>query len=512
MRAEARSIAAALPYVQEDAAYLDSIRTDHRVTLIGPDGAVLYDTNADEAAMENHAARPEIMLALAEGEGASRRYSHTLSQMTSYCAVLTGEGTVLRVSSTQSTLFGVYMNILPLLLLVMGLVALLSLFIARLTAGHIVAPVNMLDLDKPLQNQVYDELSPLLRRMDRQNSQIRRQVHDLEKAQAEMNAIIESMREGLILLDKHRRVLSLNRSAAQFLGVHAADCTGRDALTCLKEEPLREALAAAMKGGSGDGLLERSGRYIRAFANPVRRLGQNKGAVLLLVDVTEAYTAEISRREFTANVSHELKTPLTAISGYAEIIRDGLARPEDVPSFAERIHRETSRLINLLNDIFELARLDEKRGLGDKEACDLADVAREAAARLQSAAESKGVAIALTGDSAPLEGYRALLVEMCYNLIDNGVRYTPGGGHVTVTTGLRQGRPFLTVKDDGIGIAPEHHQRVFERFYRVDKSRSKASGGTGLGLAIVKHGAIIHEADVALDSAPGKGAAVSIKF
>ncbi len=510
--AEAKGIAAALGYVPEDEAYLRSLETDHRITLISAGGEVLFDSSADEADMENHAQRPEIMAARASGEGESRRYSDTLSRQTYYYALLTGDGTVLRVAGTDSSLLGVSLSVLPLLLLVMGLVTLMALIIARVSAGHIVAPVNMLDLDKPLQNSIYDEITPLLKRMDRQHNQIRRQMHDLEKARAETAAIIDGMREGLMLLDKRRMVLSMNESAAEVLGVKAADCIDRDALPNIKDEAVRNALLSALEGVSADCLLERSERYYHAFANPVRRQGRHAGAVLLLVDVTETYTAESSRREFTANVSHELKTPLTAISGYAEIIRDGLVRPEDVAGFGERIHREASRLINVLNDIFELARLDEKRGLGERESVALSDIARDAAARLQSAAEQKGVTVALQGGGAQVRGYRALLAEMCYNLVDNAIRYTPAGGHVTVTADVHRGKPFLEVADDGIGIAPEHHQRVFERFYRVDKSRSKAGGGTGLGLAIVKHGAIIHGAQIDLTSTPGQGTAVRLEF
>ncbi len=512
LRTEARSIAAALPHVPQDQDYLNSLNTVHRVTLILPDGAVLHDSNADEAAMENHAQRPEIIDALQYGEGESQRYSDTLSQQTLYYALRTDEGAVIRIASTEYSLFGVYMNMLPLLLLVVGLVSLLALFIARYSAAQIVAPVNSLDLDHPMKNQVYDELTPLLTRMDKQNRQIGRQLHDLEKAHAEASAIIGSMREGLVLVDSRRSVLSINQSAAEVLGVPQTGVNGSDVMSLITEIPLKNALTTALSGGSDDVLLERSERYIRAFASPVRRMGQNKGAVLLLVDVTDSYTAEMSRREFTANVSHELKTPLTAISGYAEIIRDGVARAEDVNSFADRIHRETSRLIHVLNDIFELARLDEKRGIGEKEYADLADLAGEAAARLQTAAENRGVSVTLTGEGALLSCYRALLVEMAYNLIDNAIRYTMPNGHVTVITGTNKARPFMQVTDDGIGIAPEHHQRVFERFYRVDKSRSKASGGTGLGLAIVKHGAIIHGAEVLLESAPGQGTTITVNF
>ncbi len=512
MSSEARAISAALAYVPDDAAYLGSIETAHRLTLVTAKGEVIFDTRAEEATMENHANRPEIMAALQQGVGSGQRYSDTLHEPTRYVALRTAEGDVLRVASTESSLLGVYVNILPILLLVMALVALLSLFIARISAGHIVAPVNDLDLDQPGSPVIYEELTPLLRRMDKQNRQIRAQMHDLEKAHAETDAIINSMREGLILLDKNRLVLSMNESAAEVMGVNAVDCLGRDAMPLLPDESLRLAVTEAMNGVNRDVLLERSERYIHAFASPVQRMGQNKGAVLLLVDVTETYTAEISRREFTANVSHELKTPLTAISGYAEILRDGLVRPEDVGSFADRIHQETSRLIHVLNDIFELARLDERRGIGEQENVNLADVAQEAAARLQSAAENRGLTVSLKGEDIFVQGYRALLVEMCYNLIDNAIRYTPGGGYVNVTTAEKQGRPILCVEDNGIGIASEHHQRVFERFYRVDKSRSKASGGTGLGLAIVKHGALIHGANVELLSALGRGTAVTVRF
>ncbi len=297
MRIEARTIASTLTFVPEDAAYLASLDNAHRITLVKADGTVLFDNSADEADMENHAQRPEILSALESGEGASQRHSDTLSKQTSYYAIRTQEGTVLRLASTQSSLLGLYLNVLPLLVLVMGLVTLLALQIARIIAGHIVAPVNTLDLDRPLSNSVYDELSPLLTRMDRQNEQIRRQVRDLERAHSEMAAVINSMREGLVLLDKNRAVLSINDSAADVLSLHAADCIGKDALSLIAEEDLCSALAAAMRGQRAEGMLERGGRYIHAYANPVKRMGANKGAVLLLVDVTEGYTAEVIRRE-----------------------------------------------------------------------------------------------------------------------------------------------------------------------------------------------------------------------
>ncbi len=512
LRREAETLRYSLLYAEDETAFLTSLPTDYRLTLIGADGTVLFDNSADADAMDNHAKRPEIAAALSTGRGESRRHSDTLAEETYYYALATADGQVLRIATTRATMVGVFMQALPMLIgLLVVVLAVVFLLSERLTAW-IVRPVNSLNLDAPLENEAYDELSPLLTRMDHQHREIHSQMEQLIAARNEIAAITENMQEGLILLNQIGDVLSMNNSAAAIFGTDSKAYAGESFLAVVRDADLHEAVAKAQQGKNAEAYLEREGRHYRAFTSPVLQQNQPSGVVVLLLDVTEGYAAEISRREFTANVSHELKTPLTAISGYAEIIRDGVARPEDVTGFAGRIHREASRLITLLGDIFELARLDEKKGLGDREALDLAACAQDAAARLESAAEQKGIVLTLHCDAAPVHGYRTLLTEMCFNLLDNAIRYTPEGGQVSIDTGIADGKPFVQVKDNGIGIPAEHQPHIFERFYRVDKSRSKASGGTGLGLAIVKHGALIHGAEITLDSQVGQGTRIGLIF
>ena len=512
LRGEAETLCYGLRYAPDEAAYLAHLPTDYRLTLISPDGQVLFDNSADAEDMDNHAQRPEIAAALAAGRGESRRHSDTLAEETYYYALTTPAGHVLRIATTRSTVLGVFARTAPVLLaLLAALLAGVFLASKRLTRW-IVTPVNSLNLDAPLENDAYDELSPLLVRMDQQNRENRRQIAQLTAARNEIDTITENMQEGLILLNQLGDVLSMNSSAAAIFGTDVASHTGESFLTVVRDAALHEAVAKAQAGGNAEAMLAREGRYYHAFTSPVVQQDQRSGVVVLLLDVTESYAAEISRREFTANVSHELKTPLTAISGYAEIIRDGVAKPEDVGGFAGRICKEASRMMTLLGDIFELARLDERKGLGELAPQDLADSARDAAARLESAAGQKRITLTMACAEAPLRGYGPLLTEMCFNLLDNAIRYTPEGGQVRVETGLREGRPFVLVEDNGVGIAPEHHAHIFERFYRVDKSRSKASGGTGLGLAIVKHGAMIHGAEITLDSALGRGTRIALVF
>ena len=512
LRRAAEILRYSLLCTEDDTAFLTAMPTDYRVTLIDRDGSVLFDNSADPEGMDNHAARPEIIEAFATGSGEARRHSSTLAEETWYYAITTAENHVLRIATTRATMMGVYIQVLPMLVGLMLLVLLGVFLLSERLTAWIVRPVNTLNLDDPLENDAYDELSPLLTRMDHQRREIRSQMQQLIAARNEIEAITGHMQEGLILLNEQGDVLSMNSSAAGIFGVDEDACTGDSFLAVTRDAELYGAVTKARQGENAEAGFEHEGRHYQAFTSPVIQDGTPHGVVMLLLDVTESYMAEISRREFTANVSHELKTPLTAISGYAEIIRDSVAKPEDVPGFAGRICKESSRLITLLGDIFELARLDENRGLGEREPLDLAACAREAAARLESAAEQKGIALTLNCGAAPVTGYRALLTEMCFNLLDNAIRYTPEGGQVSITTGVTNGRAYAEVQDNGIGIPAEHQAHIFERFYRVDKSRSKASGGTGLGLAIVKHGALIHGAEITLESQVGQGTRIGFRF
>ena len=512
LRTEAEYIVRALDTMDDDLSFLRGLTLSNRITLISPDGVVLYDSAADEARMDSHAERPEVSDALVTGTGESKRYSDTLSDITTYYARRTANGNVLRIASTRSTLVGLFLDVAPQIVLMMLMVAALSLLIARFSARQIVQPINELNLDEPLENEIYDELAPLLTRMDRQHMQIRQQMHDLARAHADLNAVMQNMREGLVLIDKSDRIISINGSAMKVFGVKGIIAPEADLLTICRESSIIEIVKEAQQGRSDDTVFIRGEHTYRIFASPVLREEKVRAVVLLALDVSARYAAEASRREFTANVSHELKTPLTSISGYAEIIASGIAKNEDVPVFAGKIHTEAKRLVALVNDILDLSRLDEKQGLGNKENVPLLPMLKGLEESFRSIAQEKDIELRVEGSNATVEGYPTLLRELFHNLIDNALKYTPAGGHVTVALSREGGHPICTVADTGIGIPKEHQPHVFERFYRVDKSHSRQTGGTGLGLAIVKHVAEVHHADVKLESEPGKGTKMIVTF
>lgn len=510
LRSEAAYIVQALNLMQDDQLYLASLQPNSRLTLITAQGRVLYDSAADETQMDSHAERPEVQQAQQTGEGESIRYSDTLSEITFYYALRTGAGNVLRIANTRSSVLGMLMNVATQIVLMLLTVLGISLLIARHAARQIVAPLNSLNLDQPLANDVYDELSPLLMRMERQSRQIHQQLHHIARAHSELTAIMENMREGLMLVDQTSRLLQINGSAAAAFGVRHEAAVGMPLQTICADASLMEIVRAAQRGSSGDTNLTIGSRIYRICASPVFREQEVSGVVLLALDISERYAAEASRREFTANVSHELKTPLTSISGYAEIIEGGIARPEDVPVFAGKIRAESRRLVALVNDILELSRLDEKTGLGAKEPVALKPMLLALTEVFQPIVRDKNLQLSLEGCEAQVEGYPVLLRELFHNLIDNAVKYTPAGGSVTVTLARTPGSVVCTVSDTGEGIPMEHQPHIFERFYRVDKSHSRQTGGTGLGLAIVKHVAEVHQAKIALKSQPGEGTSISI--
>ncbi|HOP72000.1 MAG TPA: ATP-binding protein [Thermoclostridium caenicola] len=512
LRSEAAYILHGLSRAESELAYFEGFASPNRVTLVAADGTVLYDSSKKASGLDNHYHRPEVNEALKTGSGESRRYSSTLAETTFYYAVMTPDGNVLRLSNTRSSVLGIFLRIAPLLLLIMSGVAVVSLVIARLVSWRIVTPINTLNLDAPLENDVYDELSPLLLRLDRQKKQIAMQMKALAEKQHELSAVTENMREGLILLDANSHVISMNASAGRIFGVEAGRMAGSSILALVRDALVKEAIESAHRGSSADAVFERNGRHYQVLASPVAQNGSATDVVLLMLDITDRYTAEMSRREFTANVSHELKTPLTSISGYAEIMRDGLARPEDMKAFAARICDEANRLIALVNDILELSRLDEHKGLGEKTEVDLLQMAQSVARHFMPRAEEKGIILSVDGMDLSVYGYPALLNEMIANLVDNAVKYTDRGGAVRISVAQRDNSIVLSVCDTGIGIPEEHQPHVFERFYRVDKSHSKATGGTGLGLSIVKHIAAVHDADIRLESEVGKGTCVRILF
>ena len=512
LKLEAGYVRQGLDAASNDMEYLTSLGSENRITLIAPDGTVLYDSARDYDQMENHAARPEIEMALTQGWGESTRKSDTLSEVTIYYAERTDDGSIIRVASTRSSVWGTVLKIVPLMVSLLQCVIVISILLARRTAKRIVAPINGLNLDKPLENDVYDELAPLLTRMEKQRGEIRQHMVSLENATSDLNAITQNMREGLVMLDASGKVLSINESAANVFGVKADEIIGESLLAASRDAGLHDMVNRSFSGADGDIHLLDGDRRYQVYANPVVTGSKIRGIVLLMVDVTERYAAEESRKEFTANVSHELKTPLTSISGFAEIIRDGIAQPEDVPAFAGKIHGESQRLISLINDIIQLSRLDEKRGLGQKSVIHLNEIIEDVLREFSAPAQKKNLSLSMHGGKADMEGYPVLIREMLYNLIDNAVKYTPDGGKINITLEEKAGGVRVSVADNGIGIPKEHQGHVFERFYRVDKSHSRATGGTGLGLAIVKHAAEIHNAEIELTSGIGQGTTVAVCF
>ena len=500
---------AAVGVTQSGEGYLRQLESDqYRITWVAADGSVLFDTQADASAMENHAQRQEVRQALAYGEGESSRYSSTLLQKTVYYAKLLPDGTVLRLSSVRVTAGVLMLNMLqPLLLLVIAVLILSGVLAGRL-AKRITEPLNRLDLENPLENDTYEELAPLLRRMEHQRRQIDRQMDELKQRAEEFQQITGSMNEGLVLLDENGAILSINPAAQRLLGTDNA-CVGQDILTVDRDISLSDGLRTAAQEGHSEFRGRRGGREYQFDISRIQTEGRTAGTVLLVFDVTERAFAEQNRREFTANVSHELKTPLQGIIGSAELLENGMVKQEDVPRFVGHIRKEAQRLVTLIGDIIRLSQLDE----GDempRETVDLLTLSQEAADDLKTAAAEKHIAIAVEGRSETIGGVRRLLYEVIYNLCDNAIKYNVEGGSVTMSVGERDGKVFVSVADTGIGIAPEHQSRIFERFYRVDKSHSKASGGTGLGLSIVKHAVQYHHGTVELHSEEGKGTTICI--
>lgn len=490
---------------------------NQRITLIDREGMVLYDSNSLAGQMENHAERPEIKQARASGCGRAERYSDTLQEKTFYYAILLKNGQVLRLATATASVYGTWKSQLSLLTLMAGVLFAISMAVADHLAYRIVNPINDLDLQHPLQITGYDELSPLLLRLDRQNKQIEEQIENLQARQAEFDAITENMQEGLILLNSQFRVLSINESAKRILGVEFDPVMEREELPphilkMNRSQELLRAVQAAQTGETGHCMIEQDGRQYSLLASPVVRSEKNGGVVIFLLDVTEQLEAERIRKEFSANVSHELKTPLTSISGYAEIIENGMVKPGDIPCFAGRIHKEALRLINLIEDIIQLSRLDEDAVTWPKEPVELKSLCREVAGRLASQAQERNVTVNVTGQEATVMGVRRLLDEMVTNLCENAIKYNKVGGQAEIAVQKKNGVIRVSVADTGIGIPAEHHSRIFERFYRVDKSHSRETGGTGLGLSIVKHAAAVHGAQIQLESEVGKGTKITVIF
>lgn len=496
----------------EGVSYFDDLDTsDRRITWIAADGTVLYDSRSDSGVMENHLEREEVKAALATGSGTSFRYSDTLMERYIYTAQRLSDGTVLRLSAAQNTVPHLVLGVVKPIILVIGIAVALSALLAGQLTKNIVAPLNELNLDDPLSNREYVEIQPLLRRLDSQQVQLRAQSQELRQKQKEFNTVTRSLSEGLVLMNSGGTVLSINPAATRLLEI-TPNCLGADFGVANRNAAISALVEKALTGEKAEENVALTGGEYLAAASPVKSDGAVFGVVLLLFDVTQKQKAEALRREFTANVSHELKTPLHAISGYAELMKDGLVPPEDTRHFAEKIYSEAQRMIDLVEDTLRLSRLDE--GAADMQwvPIDLYETAKSAMQELTAPAELKNVSIQLEGTKTVIQGIPQLVSGIVFNLMDNAVKYNKDGGLVIVRLGEEKGQAVLTVTDTGIGISPEHQERVFERFYRVDKSHSKEIGGTGLGLSIVKHAALILGAAIELDSTVGKGTIVTVRF
>ena len=488
--------------------YLQTVKPgDYRITWIAADGTVLYDTIRPDTPEENHAGRIEVKRALETGEGRSTRYSTTLLEKTIYYARRLTDGSVLRMSISGATTGYLALGVVQPALLVFVLALILSSFLARRISNRIVEPLNHLDLDHPLDNAAaYAELSPLLRRIHEQRVENAAQLRALRQKTDEFNQTIGSMKEGLVLLDENERILSINAAAKDVFAVNG-DCMGRDFLTIDRDPDMTHALGKARADGHAEIRRAHRGRMYQFDISRIESGGAPIGTVLLAFDITEREYAERNRREFTANVSHELKTPLQGIIGSAELIENGMVQPQDVPRFVEHIHSEASRMVTLIGDIIRLSQLDE----GDvmpREDVDVLAAAKEAILNLSDEAAKRGITMTVDGTPAIVHGVRRLISEIAFNLCENAVKYNRDGGSIFVKVETEGENAVLTVQDTGIGIPDADQSRVFERFYRVDKSHSKASGGTGLGLSIVKHAVMYHHGKVELRSATGEGTCV----
>lgn len=489
--------------------YLKNIDSErYRITWIQADGKVIYDTQAGADSMENHADRQEVKQALAEGEGSSSRYSDTLMEKTSYYARLLDDGSVLRVSTTYATAGLLVLGMLQPILVVLIAALVLSGILARRISKRIVEPMNSIDLDRPLENDTYEELSPLLNRINQQHKEIEMQMRYLKQRTDEFTQITESMKEGLILLDNKGNVLSINEAAQNILETDS-DCIGQSFLSIERSRNINNAIQSAFEEGHSEIYAQYGSREYQVDISRIESGGETVGAVLLAFDITEQQNAQRNRREFTANVSHELKTPLQGIIGSAELIENGMVKPEDMPRFIGHIRKEASRLVTLIEDILRLSQLDEGRQM-PSEQVDLFELADEVKSVLEGACEAKNINMKLMGEHVCVDGVKRLLYEIIYNLCDNAVKYNNEGGIADIDISSDEKNAYITVRDSGIGIPQDQQQRVFERFYRVDKSHSKESGGTGLGLSIVKHAVSYHNGTVSMKSEPGNGTEIRV--
>ena len=491
--------------------YLNNVDSNrYRLTWVSGDGTVIFDSHADVASMENHANREEIKEAFVSGTGSSTRHSSTLTEETIYEATRLNDGSVLRISVSRVTALVLVLGMIQPIAIVLVIAIALSAWLAHRMARRVVEPLNKLDLEKPMENDAYEEISPLLHRIHAQHKEIKYQMNALKRKQDEFEQITGNMKEALVLLDNTGRIVSINPAAKLLFGA-GSSCVGEDFLTIDRKQNMRMALEEANARGQADFRAKKSGREYQFDLSRIDSDGQNHGIVILAFDITEQVNAEKHRQEFTANVSHELKTPLQSIIGSAELMENGIVKEEDIPRFIGHIRKEASRLVFLIDDIIRLSELDEGTEMPHEDVS-LKVLAEEVCETLSDAAKMKDVSLEVTGDDGVVHGVRRLLYEVVYNLCDNAIKYNNPGGKVEVAVTEQQGAMKISVSDTGIGIAPEHQDKVFERFYRVDKSHSKQSGGTGLGLSIVKHAVQYHHGNITLESTPNHGTSISVQF
>ena len=476
-----------------------------RITLIDKDGIVLFDNQAEAKTLENHAMRQEVMEAVAVGAGEAERFSDTLDKTTYYYAVRLEDGKILRLARTIDSIYKSVLQMLPIMGGIVIVVAFLASIVARRVTFNLIKPLDQVNLDEPLDNETYDELAPFLTRIAKQKRQLSKNLKKLRGKQEELTIITNNMNEGLVLLNGQQNVLFINESAAKIFGFSAKEVIGRNILTVDRAQEVQDLLQKVSQAGKGEGLYEKDGHFYQLSGSSVN----GSGSVILIYDVTEKMTAEKLRREFSANVSHELKTPLQSILGYAEIMKNGLVKDEDKQRFLERIHAEAGNMIELIQNIMELSRLDENKTLDEFEDADLLKLAQSVTLRLKHKAQTKGVTLNVSGSSACVCGVQSILSEVLYNLVDNSIKYNKDNGKVDVKVQDGSEEVTVSVSDTGIGIGAADRERVFERFYRADKSHSKEIGGTGLGLSIVKHGVLFHKGRVELESEPGVGTVIT---
>lgn len=476
-----------------------------RITLIDKDGIVLFDNQAEAKTLENHAMRQEVMEAVAVGAGEAERFSDTLDKTTYYYAVRLEDGKILRLARTIDSIYKSVLQMLPIMGGIVILVAFLASIVARRVTFKLIKPLDQVNLDEPLDNETYDELAPFLTRIAKQKRQLSKNLKKLRGKQEELTIITNNMNEGLVLLNGQQNVLFINESAAKIFGFSTKEVIGRNILTVDRAQEVQDLLQKVSQAGKGEGLYEKDRHFYQLSGSSVN----GSGSVILIYDVTEKMTAEKLRREFSANVSHELKTPLQSILGYAEIMKNGLVKDEDKQRFLERIHAEAGNMIELIQNIMELSRLDENKTLDEFEDVDLLKLAQSVTLRLKHKAQTKGVTLNVSGSSACVCGVQSILSEVLYNLVDNSIKYNKDNGKVDVKVQDGSEEVTVSINDTGIGIGAADRERVFERFYRADKSHSKEIGGTGLGLSIVKHGVLFHKGRVELESEPGVGTTIT---